>query len=77
MEPKVYGEAMQIPGIDVGLPLPEDWRLARAAHVDLLLMGMPRVNLLLIARTGSFATCSKRSSSIFVSRSPTGRQASG
>jgi len=30
-------------------PLPEHWRLARAAHVDLLLMGMPRVNLLLIA----------------------------
>lgn len=29
--------------------LPEHWRLARAAHVDLLLMGMPRVNLLLIA----------------------------
>jgi hypothetical protein len=30
-------------------PLPEHWRLARAAHVDLLLMGMPRVNLLLVA----------------------------
>jgi Sigma-54 interaction domain len=30
-------------------PLPEHWRIARAAHVDLLLMGMPRVNLLLIA----------------------------
>ncbi len=30
-------------------PLPDHWRLARAAHVDLLLMGMPRVNLLLIA----------------------------
>jgi hypothetical protein len=29
--------------------LPDHWRLARAAHVDLLLMGMPRVNLLLIA----------------------------
>jgi hypothetical protein len=52
MEPKMYGEATQIPGIDVGLPLPEDWRLARAAHVDLLLMGMPRVNLLLIAPDG-------------------------
>jgi hypothetical protein len=25
------------------------WQLARAAHVDLLLMGMPRINLLLIA----------------------------
>lgn len=28
--------------------LPEDWRRARAAHTELLLMGMPRVNLLLI-----------------------------
>jgi Sigma-54 interaction domain len=34
---------------DVVPQLPEHWRLARAAHVDLLLMGMPRVNLLLIA----------------------------
>lgn len=25
------------------------WHMARAAHVDLLLMGMPRINLLLIA----------------------------
>jgi hypothetical protein len=33
-------------------PLPEHWRLARAAHVDLLLMGMPRVNLLLVAPDG-------------------------
>jgi len=33
-------------------PLPDHWRLARAAHVDLLLMGMPRVNLLLIAPDG-------------------------
>jgi len=48
-----------VPGLTAGLrrapspdavpPLPEHWRLARAAHVDLLLMGMPRVNLLLIA----------------------------
>lgn len=35
-----------------GPPLPDHWRLARAAHVDLLLMGMPRVNLLLIAPDG-------------------------
>lgn len=28
--------------------LREDWRAARAAHVDLTLMGMPRVNLLLL-----------------------------
>jgi len=32
--------------------LPDHWRMARAAHVDLLLMGMPRVNLLLIAPDG-------------------------
>jgi hypothetical protein len=32
--------------------LPEHWRLARAAHVDLMLMGMPRVNLLLVAPDG-------------------------
>ena len=35
-----------------GTQLPDHWRLARAAHVDLLLMGMPRVNLLLIAPDG-------------------------
>lgn len=32
--------------------LPEDWRRARAAHAELLLMGMPRVNLLLIGSDG-------------------------
>jgi transcriptional regulator of aromatic amino acid metabolism len=35
-----------------GSKLPDHWRMARAAHVDLLLMGMPRVNLLLIAADG-------------------------
>ena len=35
-----------------GSQLPDHWRMARAAHVDLLLMGMPRVNLLLIAPDG-------------------------
>jgi len=35
-----------------GTKLPDHWRMARAAHVDLLLMGMPRVNLLLIAADG-------------------------
>lgn len=30
----------------------DHWQLARAAHVDLLLMGMPRINLLLIAPDG-------------------------
>ena len=38
--------------LELGSQLPEHWRLARAAHVDLLLMGMPRVNLLLIAPDG-------------------------
>ena len=35
-----------------GRQSPDQWRLARAAHVDLLLMGMPRINLLLIAPDG-------------------------
>ena len=38
--------------LERGSQLPDHWRLARAAHVDLLLMGMPRVNLLLIAPDG-------------------------
>jgi hypothetical protein len=38
--------------LDCGTQLPDHWRLARAAHVDLLLMGMPRVNLLLVAPDG-------------------------
>jgi hypothetical protein len=29
---------------------PDDWGLARAVHGDLVVMGMPRVNLLLIGR---------------------------
>jgi hypothetical protein len=41
--------ARRVPSPDCVTALPEHWRLARAAHVDLLLMGMPRVNLLLIA----------------------------
>lgn len=32
--------------------LPDDWRLARAAHEDLRRMGMPRVNLLLVGMGG-------------------------
>ena len=49
----VYAGATPVPG-PLGRPsqLPEHWRLARAAHVDLLLMGMPRVNLLLVAADG-------------------------
>ena len=38
--------------LDCGTQLPDHWRLARAAHVDLLLMGMPRANLLLVAPDG-------------------------
>jgi hypothetical protein len=30
----------------------EDWRVARAAHSDLELMGMPRVNILLVGAPG-------------------------
>src|SRR5258706_3110109 len=32
--------------------LPDDWRLARAAHEDLRSMGMPRVNVLLVGAGG-------------------------
>jgi hypothetical protein len=38
--------------LDCVSQLPEDWRLAQAAHTELLLMGMPRVNLLLIGSDG-------------------------
>ena len=31
----------------------EDWRLARTAHADLQMMGMPRVNLLVIGSAGA------------------------
>jgi transcriptional regulator of aromatic amino acid metabolism len=34
--------------VNCGSPLSDDWSLARAAHIDLRAMGMPRVNLLLI-----------------------------
>ena len=49
---RVAAGASRVPSPDCVTPLPEHWRLARAAHVDLLLMGMPRVNLLLIAPDG-------------------------
>lgn len=50
---QVFGETPQTGGpLPRGSMLPDHWRLARAAHVDLLLMGMPRVNLLLIAPDG-------------------------
>jgi hypothetical protein len=35
-----------------GVPLPKDWRTARASHVYLHLMGTPRVNLMLIGIDG-------------------------
>jgi hypothetical protein len=44
--------AVGAPMTDPGVPFPKDWRLARASHVYLLLMGMPRVNLLLIGIDG-------------------------
>ncbi len=33
--------------------LREDWRLARTAHADLQMMGMPRVNLLVVGTPGA------------------------
>lgn len=48
-QPQVFGGSPLGGG---SLTVPDHWRLARAAHVDLLLMGMPRVNLLLIAPDG-------------------------
>ncbi len=50
---QVFGGTPQARGpIPPSSTLPDHWRMARAAHVDLLLMGMPRVNLLLIAPDG-------------------------
>jgi len=50
---QLFGETPQAGGPPPGRSkLPDHWRMARAAHVDLLLMGMPRVNLLLIAPEG-------------------------
>jgi len=47
--PRLDAGVRRAPSYDPVPSLPDHWRLARAAHVDLLLMGMPRVNLLLIA----------------------------
>mgnify|MGYP003398537989 CR=1 FL=1 len=50
---QVFGGTPQAGGpIPPSSTLPDHWRMARAAHVDLLLMGMPRVNLLLTAPDG-------------------------
>jgi hypothetical protein len=46
---RVYAGATQAAGpLDCVTQLPEDWRLARAAHDELVGLGMPRVNLHLI-----------------------------
>ena len=40
------------PVVESGMPLPKDWRTARASRVYLNLMGTPRVNLLLVGIDG-------------------------
>ena len=54
MEPhsQSFARSSRTMPLDWPSSLPDHWRLARAAHVDLLLMGMPRVNLLLLAPEG-------------------------
>jgi transcriptional regulator of aromatic amino acid metabolism len=50
---KVFAGATQPLGSrDHFSQLPDDWRLARAAHEDLRRMGMPRVNLLFVGVAG-------------------------
>jgi transcriptional regulator of aromatic amino acid metabolism len=50
---KAFAEAAQPPGSrDHFSQLPDDWRLARAAHEGLRRMGMPRVNLFLVGAGG-------------------------
>jgi hypothetical protein len=41
------------PGVSTVLQIREEWRLAREAHKDLQVAGMPRTNLLLIGSTGA------------------------
>ena len=73
---QVFGGTPQAGGpIPPSSTLPDHWRMARAAHVDLLLMGMPRVNLLLIAPEGSCGSCSNRCCSICTNRSCAGAPA--
>jgi hypothetical protein len=49
----VVAPALRVPGpFDYLSRRPEDWRQARAAYLSLLLIGMPRVNLLLIGVDG-------------------------
>ena len=50
---KAFAGASRVAGShDHFSQLPDDWRLARAAHEDLRRMGMPRVNLLLVGVGG-------------------------
>jgi len=51
---KAFLDVAQSPGLLDRQPQSsaEDWRRARAAHASLLLMGMPRVNVLLIGIDG-------------------------
>jgi hypothetical protein len=49
---KFFSGARPAGPLDCVTQLPENWRLAQAAHTELLLMGMPRVNLLLIGSDG-------------------------
>jgi hypothetical protein len=49
----VVHSALRLPGpFDYHTKRPEDWRQARAAYLSLLLVGMPRVNLLLVGVDG-------------------------
>jgi Sigma-54 interaction domain len=41
------------PGVSTVLQIREEWRLAREAHKDLQVAGMPRTNLLLIGSPGA------------------------
>ena len=49
---EVLGTTWPVAPFEGGSQRAKHWQLARAAHVDLLLMGMPRINLLLIAPDG-------------------------
>ena len=49
---QAFAPPLSVPPPDGAPGRVDHWQLARAAHVDLLLMGMPRINLLLIAPDG-------------------------
>jgi Sigma-54 interaction domain len=51
--PSFVARPLSVPGLfDYHARRPEDWRQARAAYLSLLLIGMPRVNLLLVGVDG-------------------------